>query len=76
MNLTIVRADDWVAAYIDENIYHQGHNIPTRVWLEILQLVSDAVVSEEIYADMDLMDTLGSFPDTLTACRDAGIIDN
>lgn len=35
--IKIVGYDDWFGLYVDGTIYHQGHDIPQFVWVELLQ---------------------------------------
>ena len=37
--------DDWRAVYLDDSLYHEGHDIPIFIWLELLQCEVTGVCS-------------------------------
>lgn len=38
-----VGGDDWVALYTSNVLHYEGHSIPTFVWLELLEKISNWV---------------------------------
>lgn len=49
---------DWIGIYIGRSLYHQGHDIPRSVWLELLGLDPENVVEEIPQAAMEEMGEL------------------
>ena len=60
MRINIVTAEDWVGLYINGQLFHQGHDIPTRVWLDLLQPDPDLRIEQTV--PQDVMDEMGELP--------------
>ena len=41
----VVRADDWAGIYINGELHFEGHSIPDRVWMDLLD---DELVDRKI----------------------------
>lgn len=64
-----VSADDWCGVYVDDDCIHQGHDVPRRVWFELLgqgpfEVDESHAESELAY---DVADADGQFPKSYAA---------
>lgn len=68
MTVRLISADDWKGLYINGKLKHQGHSIPTHVWLELLK--GEQIFLEEYDGAMDKLWDKGRLPDTFTEVRE------
>lgn len=55
---------DWVGVYINDDIIHQGHSVPTYVWLEIISTNKGFDSVEYFEISNDYIEHIGGhFPD-------------
>lgn len=62
MTIRFVQADDWVALYVNGKIVHQGHSVPTHIWLTLMG--AEAIWLDEIKNGQEILEEDMSFPET------------
>lgn len=53
MLIQIVESDDWRMLFVDQDLLHSGHDIPTSVWLSLIQLIDQPAVIERYWSELD-----------------------